>query len=650
MPDGRSLNRLLCWLLNAREARLSTEAVSSVRAAEAEACDKVLGVRPHVLPLVGRRKKPSKEEEGGQRQRRGGGSEGDEGSDPVLDGKGRFQAEAELRALAALQSALPLELRRPLVAGGSRYWSRGLDALAATLLDPRAASTSSSLQEPEEESFCVGGGGDCWWVRLRPARMLAAALLLDRGAPPSQFEASNAKPLHPHLTSPLAPTTSVASASAAAFAFSSHTWQTLALALADLFVSAGLAEPPKPTVRAHDLAQFYLRGFLPLCVALVANKYGGGGGEGSLSRTGGGSGGGAAAMRDDDATAAADGSGLGSSEGSSSSLKAMVWPDPMFSLEAHGCCSSSEFLSSRRVALVFLRRQQLLVAGRFVCARRPFALAAYLRSAKGRAKLLPPPRQPSTSLLALPPSPSPLPPPPVWWCPWLHDLTLVVVSATHGMAAGCDPRELCPSSADSDSSPHPVVRHPLSEASVTAHVRRVFLGLPALQTTATAPASLPPPPPVVSSGAGGRDKGCWSGGFGSSSSNGSPSAKRVATAAAGLFASAQEVSEWVAEVTAPFSSTTTRARAVMARGELEARVESVLAALTADLPRHHPLRVSPCALSHHTTNSSSSSSVVVAGQRRVPLALTPLLEESRHRREKHLDQIILFGRGGAAGI
>jgi len=268
-------------------------------------------------------------------------------------------------------------------------------------------------------------------------------------------------------------------------------------------------------------------------------------------------------------------------------------PDPARALRRHNAVA-------RRVALHCLRRQQLCLAARFVLAQRPQQLVAYLRSTKGRRMA------PSHAY-------------PAYWCPWVHELTLVVSAAQHGVLRHQSLR--AENTSNSNTGGASPLLLPTAPSRVTALVKRTFLQPPKLAT-----------PPVTTSA-----KTTSSGFVGG------------VAAAAGVFADAAAAEQWAQKLAASWPSPSA----------LEARLEAACVALTVDLPRGHPLKIRPCPLSPLasdvappkrsllSSSLSSGSGGAVAKNEAVggveaawPLALPALLAESADRRSAYLERRI----------
>jgi hypothetical protein len=112
-------------------------------------------------------------------------------------------------------------------------------------------------------------------------------------------------------------------------------------------------------------------------------------------------------------------------------------------------------------------------------------------------------------------------------------------------------------------------------------------------------------------------------------------------AAAGVFADAAAAARWSAAVSSAWPC----------GAALEARLEAACVALTADLPRGHPLRVRPCPLSPLAAAAAAQAGggAAPAGLAHggLPLALPALLAESAGRRAAYLERRTHPGVGAA---
>lgn len=213
---------------------------------------------------------------------------------------------------------------------------------------------------------------------------------------------------------------------------------------------------------------------------------------------------------------------------------------------------------------------QLLRSVRFVVGRRVDALASLLRDRGARL----------------------VQDVPVWWCPWIHDLALVVGCAKHGLV---DARAM---RGDPDLALHP--------DAVRRHVHRVFLqGNPQGATTTRHHARSDPLAVVPV----------------------------VHAAAAGVFWDRGDALDWAAASAELFPETHV----------LEARVERICSELTRKLPVTSASRVAPWQLSLGPPEERSRAGLPC---RSAPMALGALVLNSEQRRADWL--LDTQGRSGQA--
>jgi len=514
-------------------------------------------------------------------------------------------------------------------------------AATAAGLAPVRHGNASSPWAAELAHLAARGAG---WARSRRARRLLFAWLLHHGAPPSEFEAAAflaSSASSSSAAAATAATAALATAGAAAgegdaasepfasgeavtagvlasafaggvadgteAAAAPYGWADVAGALAaglggELGASVGLS--------SASVAAVYLRCVLPLLVALARLP------------------------------PSADGL-VGSSGGASGGAGDCDVPDPLRPLAAHSS-------AARRLALLCLRRQQLLLACRFVLARpeRRLGLAAFLRSPAARARVEAAGGVGAAAGQAV-----------AWWCPWLHDAALVAATHRHGLL-----RCLREASGEAEGGggggggkkpqqqeqQHQQQRNNKSEAArggaggepalptyrpeVAALVRRTFIdGAPGRRAPAAGVSPHPPPSQLQQTSGSVHQLGF-----------GADPAVAVA-AASGVFASVAEAEAWAVLAAEAFPS----------RHALEQRLEMACAAATRHcLPTGHPLHVRPSPLAPPlrqprrpldataaaaTAAAASSSEVLAPPQApRPPLALPVLLAESRDRRAAYL--------------
>ena len=456
-------------------------------------------------------------------------------------------------------------------------WTIALRDLAIQV-DARNSSSSSSAS--------------CW-LRSQRARHLVLAWIAVHGAPPScsPEEASDSwmgQPIAPEVARLLFGSNSHSSSGsngASAVSFS-YNWADVAAALTAQVTAEKVADcttkAPIVEIDAESLAAYYTRCLLPLLEALALPQ--------DLTRL----------------YSSGDSIGSGGATAFAASCVggAVELPDPARGLSRHNAVA-------RRVALHCLRRQQLCLAARFVLAQRPQQLVGYLRSTRGRC-MVPPHAFPA------------------WWCPWVHDLTLVVSAAQHGVLRH---QILRAEDGDNDSTGAASGQGGGGGSSRTGGTLQLLPTAPSRVTALVKRTFLQPPQPAPTSTP-------------STNSAGSGFVGGVA-AAAGVFTDAAAAEQWAQRLAASWPSASA----------LEARLEAACVALTVDLPRGHPLKIRPCPFSPLATDiaPAPSSSVAatpgsggaVAKNESVggseagwPLALPALLAESAARRSAYLERRI----------
>eukprot|EP00903_Cladosiphon_okamuranus_P007802 g7551.t1 len=344
-----------------------------------------------------------------------------------------------------------------------------------------------------------------------------------------------------------------------------------------IIASANLSRTP------DDVAHYYIKHFLPLCVDLcrpdtgaavdnqadpaAPNPVPGGGnsaapGQGAASGNGSNGNAGSPAHSSRAGGAGAAGGGGGGGGGSGGETDAVeglsFFPDPTRDVSDHSPVA-------RGVAYIFLKRQQLLRTIRFFLCKRKDALAQWSRNLQS-AQIM----HEKEGL-------------PMWWCPWIHDLGLMAGCVRHGFMninamRGDEALPLNPTSVNDHISRALIVRveDPISRMGQDYPTAGVAEPPPAPVAAAPGTSSPSQVPPGTGGGAGGG-----AGPAGYSAAAALAAAAAAVRAGKGLDGSDVRVQAWVREACSEFP----------VRRAAEERVFRICVALTKLMPLSNPLRV-----------------------------------------------------------
>jgi len=621
MPDARGLNRLLAWLVTDPHARVSQAEAEAVRLHEQAQLDATLELRPVLLaPRTNRTLEPTLDacgaSAGGRKRPRVdkpspvrlsgslisstpfsfGAAAAEHGAspaaldsamdedgaslqasptDPLTNARGGLsQGEAEMAALGALAGALALEpcAHEPSGAGDGptpgqaaalaltalRHLVKGgADAAAWFELPAGPEATGGDSKAPpwvEAAAAALASARDGRWAADARARAAVGSVLVARGAPPSAWEVAQATTLGSDQEDGW------------------HSWADVAAEAGALLERAG----GSGGLSAESVAKYYLDCWLPLCTWLAQTDPG---------------------LLLNECDEVCDESASLASLAADAGLKLLRrhLPDPA----ARGLGSR---LTSRRLALAFLRRQQVLLAARFALSRKPAETRRLLRSPAARGG---PASFVGSFVGSLAATARVLP---LWWCPWIHDSALLWAACRGGIPLAALPFGSEAGSGVGVRGDARAADSPLGKAQVSDLVRRVFLK------------------PASAGGGGG--------------------------AAAGVFASEEAAEAWAWALGCAFPNDE----------QLERRLEAVCGLVTQSmLPPNHPLVVRACALSgtgqlagwgakESSLPAGAASlddpkdpkracpAVLAAGDhRRAPVALSVFLAESAQRQAAYLE-------------